>query len=174
MEDRRGFDRVIAVLTLIVAIIAAYYAYRSYSLAGDTQVALKFYTRSEDKEINTDSLKIDQNNIKHRDGFMVFELPLKIVNVSGTDADKIRIFLGPESDGTYKLELLQSGCEWAGTEMFQKKWYVLYVDHIPPLAEINSKCVLISVKEGTKEVQLTWQALASHMLPIKSNLTLYF
>ena len=175
MSDKK-FDRTIAILTLIVSVIAAYYAYKSYKLEAEPVLAVRLYQDKRQPNADYDSINIDPKTVNHVDGYMEFELPVKVRNDSLTaDANNIIIWLGPtESGDSYKTELVNGDCDWKLEERYGESWYVQHVETMQPWTQRRLPCIKIRIKEGVQEVKLTWDVLASHSPPTSGTLSLHF
>lgn len=165
MKDRKIFDRLIAVLALLAAFIAAYFAYRTYVQDFQPQPDLTFYKIVGDTKTFDDFIEIDTNNVKQANGYIELDLPIRLGNNGESDANKIIIWLGPQSSDTFNLLINEQNSSWREAIKNQQKWYSTARDHLPPLSEVPVNSFKISIKEGTKEVKLFWTILASRMSP---------
>lgn len=173
MSGNRWFDRIIAILALIVSCIAAYYAYLSYShdLESDKRPDLAIYFSINENEVETqaNSMKIDLTKVKRDKDIIEFDLPLLVKNNSEIDANKIVMWVGVKTGDLSQIDLLATECDWViGKKSEKGKWITGKYEHLPPTTQVSLKgCNKIRVKEGIKEIKLSWEILASRFLPKK-------
>jgi hypothetical protein len=176
INNNRGFDRIIAVSALIVSCVAAYYAYMSYNhdLTSDTvpDLSFQFFKIEGEQETEVDSVEADKNLIKRNDGFIEYELPLKLVNRSEVDANKITMWVGIENSDVTQSGI--EGCNWSIGKKLKGSWIVGNFEHMSPSSEVKYTCLKIKAKEGTKEIKISWEVLASRLKAKKGELVLRF
>jgi hypothetical protein len=169
------FDRSISVLALIASVIAAYYAFRTYRHDFQPEISFTFYIANGDKEIFADAIQYDSSKLKPNNGFMEVIIPIKILNSGEADANKLTLLIGPQANDNQKLELVENGClGWRIQKVGQQDWYTRALEHMPPESSMTDNCFRLRVKEGIKEIKLSWKILASRTSPKKGDLGINF
>lgn len=164
------FDRIVAILAMIAAIIGAYYAYSTYvgEHEPDLKVMLFDPHRDEDEHVSELDLLIgNARRDKDKPG-LIFDLPLVAVNEGNSDARDGTVWIGPQQTDEFTLELKNETCGgWLRAKKASARRAVWFVKDrgspLSPHSQFHDECLQIRVKEGISSVTLSWSTLASKM-----------
>ena len=164
------FDRIIPVLALIVASVAAYYAYKSYTKDYEAPVLSLMFFQGEGKdERNLNSIIMESGQVNLTNHMSEVDLPLVIVNDSDKDAEKLTIWISLES----KEVELQSKVDWWRCEQFSSTYRcVSGFSHVPPHSEIKAPGIVMRSRENFKDIKLNWEVICARIPPTKGSLSL--
>jgi hypothetical protein len=156
---------------VVAAGFGAFYAYRSLQESQQRPfLVMALYEIQGGEEVWYQDVRAQPNQVRHENGMIEYELPLKLINEGARPAAEATIWIRSSTPGV-SMTAPGGTSHWQETEYATQEWLTCRVPMVYANSGMNCHGVKIRCKNAPASVELPWKVLCAEGLDTEGVLT---